>query len=696
MNGVLLIERYCFGARDNDVPADLPSVPPFLLSASSRALVATVSGCSLVEAPPSFPLIGALEAAETHFDRPSSEFRVPSLLRKELTVIMWALLIALTLWSPLRTEGAYFSQFSMKEPDHDPCYDMAGRPVRCVPDFINAAFGKPVIASNTCGTSGPSKYCSIREDADGILREHCDTCDGSVRDKAHPASLLTDLNNSQNMTCWMSEPSTDYPHNVTLTLSLGKKFELTYISMQFCHRLPDSMAIYKSTDGGKTWTPFQFYSTECRNIYGREPNVQISKHNEQEALCTDAHALAPLANRIAFATLEGRPSSFEFEKSPVLQDWVTASDIRIVFNRLSPDQAELYGLTNDVGTNFTDLDVIKQRYYYSMGELAVGGRCKCNGHSSRCVLDKMGKYTCDCKHNTAGAECERCKPFHYDRPWARATSESAHECVPCNCNLHAKKCRFSMDLYRLSGYKSGGVCVNCKHNTAGRNCHYCKPGYYRDSSRPITHRKVCKSCNCHPVGSLSKSCNQTSGQCICKPGVTGITCNRCAKGFQQSQSPINPCIPILTNVNTFPIAAKDQCGKCRVIPKRMNQKKFCRRDYAIAVSVLGREQTNGWIKFRILIEDVFKAKSGSFASRRGEQALWVSYSSLACKCPKVRVGRKYFLQGRDASNDLSRPGISLDNHSIMLEWNEDLIEKIDRFARREHRGQCPMRRKMAP
>ncbi|VDM24665.1 unnamed protein product [Toxocara canis] len=52
---------------------------------------------------------------------------------------------------------AYFSQFSMKEPDHDPCYDSAGRPVRCIPDFINAAFGKPVIASNTCGQSGPSR-----------------------------------------------------------------------------------------------------------------------------------------------------------------------------------------------------------------------------------------------------------------------------------------------------------------------------------------------------------------------------------------------------------------------------------------------------------------------------------------------------------------------------------------------------------
>lgn len=50
------------------------------------------------------------------------------------------------------------------------------------------------------------------------------------------------------------------------------------------------------------------------------------------------------------------------------------------------------------------------------------------------------------------------------------------------------------------------------------------------------------ACNCHPIGSLSKNCNQTSGQCICKPGVTGPTCNRCAKGYEQSKSPITPCI----------------------------------------------------------------------------------------------------------------------------------------------------------
>ncbi|CAK5074753.1 unnamed protein product [Meloidogyne enterolobii] len=55
---------------------------------------------------------------------------------------------------------AYFSQFSsLRQPDRDPCYDSAGRPVRCVPDFINAAFGKPIVASSTCGTNGkPSRY----------------------------------------------------------------------------------------------------------------------------------------------------------------------------------------------------------------------------------------------------------------------------------------------------------------------------------------------------------------------------------------------------------------------------------------------------------------------------------------------------------------------------------------------------------
>ncbi|CAF4973626.1 unnamed protein product, partial [Rotaria socialis] len=50
------------------------------------------------------------------------------------------------------------------------------------------------------------------------------------------------------------------------------------------------------------------------------------------------------------------------------------------------------------------------------------------------------------------------------------------------------------------------------------------------------------ACNCHPVGSRGKVCNQTTGQCPCKEGVSGLRCDRCMKGYQQTKSPIAPCI----------------------------------------------------------------------------------------------------------------------------------------------------------
>lgn len=50
------------------------------------------------------------------------------------------------------------------------------------------------------------------------------------------------------------------------------------------------------------------------------------------------------------------------------------------------------------------------------------------------------------------------------------------------------------------------------------------------------------ACDCHSIGSSGKTCNHTSGQCPCKEGVVGLTCNRCARGYQQSRSHIAPCI----------------------------------------------------------------------------------------------------------------------------------------------------------
>ncbi len=44
------------------------------------------------------------------------------------------------------------------------------------------------------------------------------------------------------------------------------------------------------------------------------------------------------------------------------------------------------------------------------------------------------------------------------------------------------------------------------------------------------------------IGAAGKTCNQSTGQCPCKEGVTGLRCDRCKKGYQQTNSAIIPCI----------------------------------------------------------------------------------------------------------------------------------------------------------
>lgn len=299
-----------------------------------------------------------------------------------------------------------------QNPPDDPCTNNTVA-VKCVPTFENIAFGMKVTASSTCG-SPPTRHCLPRRSANEL--RNCFICDSR---RQYSASYLSDLNNQHNETCWVSQPGVDYPSNVTLTLSFDKKFEITYVSLQFCSAIADSMEFYKSKDYGKTWIPFQYYSSDCKHMYNRDPRTMVSKANEQVALCSEDYNKlnSRQGSRVAFSTLKDRPSSYHFEESPVLQDWVTATDIKIVFQKMVTPN------TNDL-----DDDTEDERFY-GVSDFAVGGRCKCNGHASKCVTNSENKLICDCKHNTEGAECEKCKSFHLDRPWARASVEDAHECV---------------------------------------------------------------------------------------------------------------------------------------------------------------------------------------------------------------------------------------------------------------------------
>ncbi|XP_024124421.1 laminin subunit gamma-1 [Oryzias melastigma] len=397
----------------------------------------------------------------------------------------------------------------------DECEDAQGRPQRCMPEFVNAAFNVTVVATNTCG-SPPEEYC-VQTGATGVTKS-CHICDARDQRNHHSAAYLTDYNNQQDATWWQSQTmlaGVQYPTSINLTLHLGKAFDITYVRLRFHTSRPESFAIYKRTYEGGPWVPYQYYSGSCEKTYQKVNRGFIrTGDDEQQALCTDEFSdISPLTGgNVAFSTLEGRPSSHNFDNSPVLQDWVTATDIKVTLNRLNTFGDELFG----------DPKVLKS-YYYAISDFAVGGRCKCNGHASECVKSGGGRLLCDCKHNTAGDDCNVCKPFFNDRPWRRAAADSANECLPCNCNGKSSDCYFDPELYRATGH--GGHCRNCADNTDGPNCERCLDNYYRDQSG-----NRCQPCSCSPIGSLSPQCDR-GGVCACKPGVTGEKCDRCLPGY---------------------------------------------------------------------------------------------------------------------------------------------------------------------
>ena len=69
----------------------------------------------------------------------------------------------------------------------------------------------------------------------------------------------------------------------------------------------------------------------------------------------------------------------------------------------------------------------------------------------------------------------------------------------CNCHGHSEECEYSNDIDQknlsldMQGkYNGGGVCQNCRHNTAGINCEKCKSFFYRLGNVPINSPNICQ------------------------------------------------------------------------------------------------------------------------------------------------------------------------------------------------------------
>ncbi|XP_068695326.1 laminin subunit beta-1-like isoform X2 [Montipora foliosa] len=89
--------------------------------------------------------------------------------------------------------------------------------------------------------------------------------------------------------------------------------------------------------------------------------------------------------------------------------------------------------------------------------------------------------------------------------------------LECGCNAFGTVA----GSYNCTSY--GGQC-SCRLGVVGRTCNLCGVGFYRFSSAG------CDPCECSNAGSVETACHELTGQCHCKVNVEGLKCNSCKPG----------------------------------------------------------------------------------------------------------------------------------------------------------------------
>uniref|UniRef100_A0AAY5ECW8 Laminin, alpha 4 n=1 Tax=Electrophorus electricus TaxID=8005 RepID=A0AAY5ECW8_ELEEL len=137
-----------------------------------------------------------------------------------------------------------------------------------------------------------------------------------------------------------------------------------------------------------------------------------------------------------------------------------------------------------------------------------------NNFAAHC--DKKGVVLrCVCQEGYAGHYCERCAPGYYGNPMRVGDS-----CKKCECNGNSDPNLIFSECHNVTGQ-----CLHCWGNTHGDHCERCTSGYYGDA----IIAKDCQECQCNKCGTAS--CDDRTGVCHCKPGVSGQLCDQCEEGF---------------------------------------------------------------------------------------------------------------------------------------------------------------------
>lgn len=92
-------------------------------------------------------------------------------------------------------------------------------------------------------------------------------------------------------------------------------------------------------------------------------------------------------------------------------------------------------------------------------------------------------------------------------------------CRPCACPSVERNFADACHLLR-----DGTQSCACGRGYRGERCEKCDYGYFGNPLQGVP----CQACLCNANGSVSDECDELTGQCNCKPGITGRDCSYCA------------------------------------------------------------------------------------------------------------------------------------------------------------------------
>lgn len=378
--------------------------------------------------------------------------------------------------------------------------------------------GQQLHATSTCGQVGSEVFCTPFQ----MWKMKCCPCDSRNPSSSLAHTVQNVLSTAGPNRWWQSKKDTN---PVTLQLDLQNLFQLETLVLSFKGPRPSALVVERTMDNGRTWQPTLYMASNCRSAFPDVPTTEPRTLTQ-----TYCYSMAPISPNlyqdqlITFSPLR-QFSAIRVPTGEKIEEVSGITGLRVRLTELGP-VPRLQGRATS--------------QFFALKEMQVIGSCMCHGHANRCVPDTTSNQQpstqvsaqCECQHNTAGLNCERCADLYNDLPWRPAEQGNTHTCKRCECNNHAQSCNFDRMVFEASGQRSGGVCDNCMHHTTGPKCDRCAPGYQPNPRSRMDRPDACIRCHCSLEGAENGGqCEDTAGSCRCKTNVDGPRCDRCRMGY---------------------------------------------------------------------------------------------------------------------------------------------------------------------